>query len=466
MLPPARTVLAALACGLSMTLSLAPQAPAADPKPAEHDPKARQLLDDVAKAYRDLDAYSDQGEFVLAATVNGKSEKIRSPMKLNLVRPDKLRIDAGEVLVVSDGKTLTTSVVPLKKYTIDPAPKTLTFETFRQGPLGSILFGGPSAPPMFILLNLLVGTDPAKTIGELGGTLTIGADREAGGTNCKALVIDQEKGPDIRMLVDPETRLLKGVDLVFDPKDLAEKGLQGKVSIDRLGWTAGTIATKGMPADAFAYEPAQGFSKVESFAQGGAAGAGEPKSPVDELVGKPAPDFTLTVLDGAGKTKTLSKGDLAGKVVMIDFWATWCGPCLMELPEVQKLVESYAKDKKDVLIVALSQDDKPSELAEVRKLVEKTLDDKKIKLTGTPVGLVGLDPSHSVGDAFLVNAYPTVVLLDAKGVVQAAHVGIPNGQLDEVGRTLGKAIDTLLEGKPLAPKAEEAAAGDPARARN
>ena len=131
---------------------------------------------------------------------------------------------------------------------------------------------------------------------------------------------------------------------------------------------------------------------------------------------------------------------------MIDFWATWCGPCLMELPEVQKLVEAYAKAKKEVLIVALSQDDAPKELPELRKLVEKTLDDKKIILTGNSVGLVGLDPSHSVGDAFAVNAYPTVVLLDGKGVVQAAHVGIPNGDIEGVAGVLGKAIDTLLEG--------------------
>ena len=73
----------------------------------------------------------------------------------------------------------------------------------------------------------------------------------------------------------------------------------------------------------------------------------------------------------------MTKADLAGKVVMIDFWATWCGPCLMELPEVQKMVEAYAKDKKDVVIVALSQDSKPSELAEVRKLIEKTLESEE-----------------------------------------------------------------------------------------
>ena len=103
-------------------------------------------------------------------------------------------------------------------------------------------------------------------------------------------------------------------------------------------------------------------------------------------MGKPAPDFTLTLLDGPGKTKTITKAELAGKVVVIDFWATWCGPCLKELPEIQKLVDSYANTKKDVIVVALSQDDEPSDLAPLRKLVEKTLADNEDQLDGRPGG--------------------------------------------------------------------------------
>jgi thiol-disulfide isomerase/thioredoxin len=457
MLPPVRTLLTGLVCGLFVAAGPACQAPAAEPKPVPTDPKAQQLLKDISRAYQHLGAYSDQGEFVIAATVGGKSESDRLPIKISLERPNKLRLDVGEVQVASDGKTMTTAVVPFKKYTAQAAPTAITFETFRQGPLGSMLFGGPSSQCMYIFLNMLVGNDPEKTIGALGGVLVLDADRAVDGAQCKALRIDLQQVPDIRLLVDPQTKLLKAVDMVIDPKELAEKGLQDKVKIERFGWTSGTIATRDLPAGTFTYQPPQGFSKVESLA--GAEQA--EKYPVNELVGKPAPSFTLTVLDGPGKTRTLSKSDLAGKVVMIDFWATWCGPCLMELPEVQKLIEAYARDKKEVVIVALSQDREPEELAEVRKLVEKTLAEKKIALTGTPVGLIGLDPSQSVGEAFAVTAYPTVVLLDAKGVVQAAHVGIPNGEIEGVVRVLGKSIDTLLEGKPLAPKAEEAAVAEP-----
>ena len=221
--------------------------------------------------------------------------------------------------------------------------------------------------------------------------------------------------------VDPATKLLSAIELKIDPAQRSKSAPPGQaLSIEQFGWTAGTISTQVAADRSFAFVAPKGFGPIEGIkAQPGGAGQA-PKYAVQEKLGKPAPDFSLTLLDGPNKTRTMTKADLAGKVVLIDFWATWCGPCLMELPEIQKLVEHYKDAKKDVLVVALSQDSEPQEISEVRKAVEKTLADKKIDLTRGPAGRIGLDPSNSVGKAFDVEGYPTLVILDAKGIVQSA----------------------------------------------
>jgi len=431
-----------------MALVVIASCAAADPQAPEIDARARGLIEEVAKSYKALPAYSDQGEFILAVTINGKKQQQGLPLNLTFVRPNRLNLHTGQVNVVSDGKTLTTAVAPLKKFTKVPAPEKLTLGTFQDGPIGSVLFGGPTGPPMFILLNLLMGDDPVKEILGLGGALRMVDDRVVAGTRCRALVVDLAEGPDFRLLVDPSTKLLKGIDLLVNPQELIENVPGQNVSVDKFGWTPKIVKTGEPKADAFAYEPPQGFSKVEAFPTGS-----KDTDAVKQLVGKPAPDFTLTVFDGPGKTKNLSKADLAGKVVLINFWATWCEPCLIELPEVHKMIESYTKDKKDVVIVALSQDSRPNDPARIRSLIEKTLGELKIVLTGTPVGLVGMDPEGTVGEAFQVNGLPTSVILDAKGIVQAAYAGY-NSSLP---RAIAKDLDTLLAGKSLLPnKPEEA----------
>jgi len=421
------------------------------------DPQARALFDEVSKAYKALSAYSDQGQFVMAMTIQGKTQKQVVPLKLTFARPNKMDLDAGQVRITSDGATLTTVVYPLKRYMSVPAPTRFALETFREGQIGAMLFGGPTGAPMFVLLNLLTAADPAAEVAQLGGTLqrapAAAPDPKAPASakvGNPALVIDLEQGrPGMLLTVDPATKLLSSIEMKIDQQRLAQGLPKGQtVTVEQFGWTSGAVATQ-LPTDrSFAYEAPQGFAKVDSLV------GQENEVAAKDKTGKRAPNFVLTVLDGPGKTKTITKAELAGKVVVLDFWATWCQPCMMELPEIQKLIENYANSKKDVVVVALSQDDNPSELSEVRKLVEKTLTDKKINLTGSSVGRIALDPSKSVGDAFEIQGYPTLVILDGKGIVQSVHVGFDREAALPLNKTLAREIDAILKGK--SPAAREA----------
>src|SRR5208282_2707723 len=202
----------------------------------------------------------------------------------------------GPVRLVSDGKTMITTVMPLKRYTSAPAPGEINFETFRQGPTGAVLFGGPSGAPMFVLLNLLTSPDPAAALGQLGGSLQLAPE-------------------------DPQAAAPNQIQI--DPKTLSKSAPAGQsISIEQFGWTSGAVNTQVAKDRSFAYEVPKGFAKVDSLLERPGAGE-EQKFAVNELLGKPAPDFTLTVLDGPDKTRTVTKAELAGKVVVIDFWATW-----------------------------------------------------------------------------------------------------------------------------------------------
>ena len=113
---------------------------ASAPRP---DHEARVLFRRVADAYKALDSYSDEGQFVVAMTLGDRPRREARPLRLTFRRPNKIDLDAGSVRLISDGKTLTTLVRPLKKYTTAPAPATIGIDTFREGPTGPLLFGGP-----------------------------------------------------------------------------------------------------------------------------------------------------------------------------------------------------------------------------------------------------------------------------------------------------------------------------------
>ncbi len=120
-----------------------------------------------------------------------------------------------------------------------------------------------------------------------------------------------------------------------------------------------------------------------------------------------ASDFKL---EDAFSGRTVSLSSLKGKVVFLNVWATWCGPCREEMPSMETLYDEF-KGNKDFVMLAVSQDTKGK--SAVVPYVEKN---------GYHFEIL-LDPENKVGDSYNVSGVPETFIINRKGRIVAHHMG-------------------------------------------
>ncbi len=149
----------------------------------------------------------------------------------------------------------------------------------------------------------------------------------------------------------------------------------------------------------------------------GCAGSG-PATEYGPEVGKLAPDFKLIGLD----KQEVSLSGLRGKPVLLNFWATWCGPCRIEMPFLQEVYEEWTG--KGLVVLAVNLQENPTT---VKKFVEN----------GGLTFPVLLSPGNEVPLAYNIRGIPATFLIDADGVIRDIKIGAFSG-VGEIESKLAK----------------------------
>lgn len=130
--------------------------------------------------------------------------------------------------------------------------------------------------------------------------------------------------------------------------------------------------------------------------------SGTPSAPATTNISDIAPDFMTTTPTG----DPIRLSDFRGKVVLLNFWATWCGPCRIEMPLFQRFY-----DESNITILAVNN-------RETAEQVTKFADQIRISFP------LAMDESGTIQDQYYVQAYPMTYIIDPNGVIVDIHYGV------------------------------------------
>ena len=139
--------------------------------------------------------------------------------------------------------------------------------------------------------------------------------------------------------------------------------------------------------------------------------------------GMEAPDFTVEMFDG----QNVRLSDLRGKVVLVNFWATWCPPCREELTRVQAdIIDRFAG--KDFVFLPISRGEEKQTVAAFRKRMGYNFP-------------MGLDPDQKIFRRYAKNYIPRNFLVDAEGKIVLASIGYDKAEFEHLIKTIEKTLN-------------------------
>ncbi len=389
----------------AMLLTIATSAAAPATQPTTQPVGSADLLAQVDAAYAALTSAQFDGHITAHLDVAGKVEDHDAPFTSSFAGPTKFRHEVpGDVLACSTGAKVYASLTSQSEYTTGDAPKGRVAGTEWPAGVGQILADqNPS------LLLALVPSAKAELARAAASAAVVALPPTAiDGVEYPTVRLDAIDGSRTDTLsFDPANHLLRRcvTDLAATLKKQGAADVKSAtVTVDYTAIRPG--ATIG--ADQFAYAPpaAAVVATAGPVAEGDAAANDDPGAAAALLVGKPAPAFTLGDLDG---TK-VSLADLKGNVVVLDMWATWCGPCVASLPHLDSLYKELKAKSAPAQFFAVDLQESADKVGPF------------VKRKGWSLPIL-LDLEGTVAKSYKADAIPETVVVGKDGIVKKVFVG-------------------------------------------
>jgi peroxiredoxin len=361
----------------------------ADTLPATTLPSPKELLDKVADSYRNLKRY--QFDFTLLTEIRSAAgrKSIETRIDLTSIRPDKLRMlisgGLGDLHVYSDGVTSWIFSPTLNQYTRKPTAGTKGTPTD-----GASRF---AAVAMQVLEQFERISKDVHTARILRTEMVAVGDSQV---ECQVIEVELEEQD------EGEKRMRTY--WIDSQRNLVLKAVQ----VDKLSGEAANAVETQMTTTFRKAESNPAIAE-KSFAFSAPADAKEVASfraprPTALEIGSEAADFQLKDLEGR---KIRLKG-LRGNVVLLNFWATWCGPCRLEMPVIEKLHQQF--HGKGLRVFGVNDED----IDTIRDYIAEheysfpTL----------------LDPEQLAMNLYRIRGIPTMVVIDREGKISHYRVGL------------------------------------------
>jgi thiol-disulfide isomerase/thioredoxin len=326
---------------------------------------ANVLLKNVAETYRSLSGGQFELEQFVEHAARQSAMRSRTISKISFSRPGGFRVETSGSreprVAISNGKTVWTFFPESNEYSFYPA-------------------GDQNLPSSLSVYALL---DQVRERAEVTGHARV-AD-----TDCTTVTLKRGSDHMRTLWIDPKTNFIRKdetTDMSSVPDGVFSEHSVTTFSVAR--------AVKNLDAALFSFDPSKTHANERLQLQNDA--------PVTSI-GAAAPEFVLRNLEG----NEVRLSDLQGRVVVLDFWASWCGPCREAMPVMELLYRRF-KDN-GLVVLAIDDEDSKAQSAFLTKF-------------GYSFGSL-VDPQKRVENLYKVGGIPTTVLIDKKGTIRMYDVG-------------------------------------------